>query len=438
MSVVAGRQSLGARERQEDAFRVVQQDAQDPGADLLVLLADGMGGHVGGEVASKLTVEVFERQFIQTSRLPKPQPRLIEALEAANGAMRDRIAADPALAGMGTTLIAVFKIGNQMHWLSVGDSLLYLFRNGELRRLNADHSVHGELLELVRKGQITRQEADQHPRRNALRSAVTGERIELVDTGSIALKPRDLLLLASDGIETISEAQIAAILGQQDHAGPGSLGTGLLGAVEAEGNPKQDNTTVVVYRFDPSGAVRRQDSLILLPERKGLRLSPWHIVAGGVLAAGTIAFALSRGEAPAPPGGQATPASPSASNSDSPAVIIEQAPPTNPGIVTENREIPPLPQPEIGEGAVEPPVPEVVPAPPVATAPHGDGDGSDAPPAKVSGPPPPRPARPDSAVPGAPEAAAGQPGPEAAAPEDPSAPKPVGPVKLPAAPSDEG
>lgn len=321
MSIVAGRQILGARERQEDAFRIIQQDDRDPGADLLLLLADGMGGHVGGDVASALVLEAFETQFIQTSRIPKPQPRLVEAMEVANAALRDRIAQDPALTGMGATLIAVFKIGNRLHWLSVGDSLLYLFRDGALRRLNADHSVHGELLELVQKGQMSRQEADNHPRRNALRSAMTGDRIALVDTGHIALQAQDLFVLASDGIETLDEAQIAALMAQGDSVR--TLGAALLSAVEAERRPKQDNTTVVAYRYDPAGEGRRRDSLIVLPEEPALRRSPWlaAAVVGGLIAAAGIVYAVGWGGRTAPPGPPAAP------EPAVPAPITEPAPP---------------------------------------------------------------------------------------------------------------
>lgn len=303
MTIVSGQQILGARERQEDAFRVIQQDDRDPGADLLILLADGMGGHVGGDVASALVLDVFERQFIQISRLPKPQPRLIEAMDTANTALRERIAQEPALLGMGTTLIAAFKIGNRLHWLSVGDSLLYLFRDGALQRLNADHSVHGELLDLVQKGQMTRQEADSHPRRNALRSAVTGEKIALVDTGHIALQAQDLFVLASDGIETLDEARIAALLSRLGDNNARAVSAALLAAVEAQQQPKQDNTTIVAYRYDPTDRGGRRDSLIVLPKERAFRLSPWLVAAGlgGLTAAGGILYAVGSGARVEPP-----------------------------------------------------------------------------------------------------------------------------------------
>lgn len=252
MSFVSGRQSLGARERQEDSFRIIRQNEADPGTDLLILMADGMGGHVGGEVASRLVVEVFEKHCITLSRNPKPADRLVEALEAANSALRDRIRREPELAGMGSTLVAAMKLGNKLYWLSVGDSVLYLLRDGTLRRLNADHSVYGELMEHVREGRLTQQEADQHPKRNALRSAIIGDRIALVDCNAIVLQQRDLFLAASDGLETLDDRQIAELMMQPDRSDPAAISADLLTAVDQAGRPRQDNTSVVVYRYDPS------------------------------------------------------------------------------------------------------------------------------------------------------------------------------------------
>ena len=304
MNVVHGMQSVGERDNQEDAFRIVPATLPSPGADLLMLLADGMGGHVGGEVASSTVVEAFEQQCISGSRNPRPGERMHEAMVAANEALRQRIRKDPQLAGMGSTLVSVIKLGNRLFWLSVGDSLLYLYRDGELRRLNADHSVQGELMELVRAGTMRREEAENHPRRNALRSALIGGRVALVDANSIVLKPKDVVLLASDGIETLSEAQIAKILAQPDRHGPRAVCADLLNAVEATQKPRQDNTTIIAYRFDPD---REQTSSSLFAE-SGQRYSAnkrGFVLAGIVTALAllislsvVIAFGVSGGDTP--------------------------------------------------------------------------------------------------------------------------------------------
>lgn len=254
MSVTYGLQSLGARSNQEDAFRIVQPDARGTDPDLLLLLADGMGGHVGGEIAAELVLDEFELHCTAVSQAPRPRQRMTDAMEAANEALRCRVAEEPALAGMGATLLGAIKRGDRLSWLSVGDSPLYLWRDGSLRRLNEDHSVHGELLKLVADGRMSRAEADRHPGRNALRSALTGGKVALVDANAIELFPGDVVLLASDGLQTVPDARIAAVL----EAGAGKavqqIAEDLLDAVAAEEQPRQDNTTVVLLRYAPDAA----------------------------------------------------------------------------------------------------------------------------------------------------------------------------------------
>jgi PPM family protein phosphatase len=290
MTVVSGRQILGARERQEDSFRIIRQDETDPDTDLLILLADGMGGHVGGEVASRLVVEVFEKHCISLSRNPRPADRLLEALEAANAALRAQIRQEPGLAGMGSTLVAAMKLGTKLYWLSVGDSILYLKRDSTLRRLNADHSVYGELVEHVREGRLTLEEAEAHPKRNALRSAIIGDRISLVDCNVIPLQPRDVILVASDGLETLEDLRIAELLSQPDRADPRAMSADLLSAVELVGRPRQDNATVVAYRFDPSTKATSSTKSLFAsgPARMAVPLGNVALVAG----AGAIALSL--------------------------------------------------------------------------------------------------------------------------------------------------
>ncbi len=253
MTTVSGKQSLGQRDTQEDAYRIVRQSEQDPNADVLILLADGMGGHAGGEVASNLALEAFEHHFSNVSKNPKPRQRLKEALLAANAAVAKRVKEEPALKGMGCTLIAALKIGDRLLWASVGDSILFLYRNEKLRRLNVDHSLYGELLEMVKDGKITQAEADSHPRRNALRSAIMGETVALIDVNGVELQPGDIVVLASDGLETLSDAEIAQIVGADPKADVRAMSSDLLNAVDERARPKQDNTTVTVYRHEQEG-----------------------------------------------------------------------------------------------------------------------------------------------------------------------------------------
>ena len=253
MVKVAGKQSLGKRERQEDAFKLVFQDEADPGSDLLMLVSDGMGGHAGGEVASNLACNVFGSHFVSHATATRPRPRLEQSLHAANSALADKIAQEPGLKGMGCTLIAALKIDDRLSWVSVGDSVMFLLRGGQLSRLNADHSVYGELMDMVRAGTLTQAEADRHPKRNALRSAVTGKSISLVDLEGIDLRTGDLVVIATDGLETIPDAEIAQILEKEERPDVRAVCSDLLNAVEGYGKATQDNTTVVVYSHASCG-----------------------------------------------------------------------------------------------------------------------------------------------------------------------------------------
>ena len=378
MKMIHGRQFLGARERQEDAFRIIAHDAADIGTDLLILLSDGMGGHVGDDIAARLVVDVFEDQYIRRSRNAKPAPRMIEALEAANAALRDRIQSQPDLAGMGATLVAAMKLGSRLHWLSVGDSVLYLLRDGKLTQLNADHSVYGELIVHVREGRMTQHEADNHPRRNALRSAIIGEKIALIDTNVIALQPRDVILVASDGLDTLSDQRIADILSRPDRSDPQAMTADLLTAIEAAGRPRQDNATVVVYRYDPTATATGWSNSMFrdASARSGPLGLPWVGVAAmaAVLALGTLVYAIGWGgratvppiapsgapsvAEPAPPGGSAVPAPRSAT----PILDPDQAPPVAPPADVIPPDLPPADAPAPEAIAPETPAPET-PAP---------------------------------------------------------------------------
>ncbi|WP_120634891.1 PP2C family serine/threonine-protein phosphatase [Ruegeria sp. EL01] len=253
MTIISGKQSLGQRENQEDAFEIVYQNERDPKSDILMLVADGMGGHAGGEVASNLALTAFKTHFVEGSVAPRPRDRLQDALTTANDALRQRIATQSDLKGMGCTLVAALKLGDRLVWVSVGDSSLFLLRDGRLKRLNADHSLYGELLQMVAAGQITQEEADGNPRRNALRSALMGDQISLTDVNAIGLKPGDVVLACSDGLDTLTQSEITAILQRGKTRDMRGVASDLLNAVEAKGKPKQDNTTVVVYAHVQDG-----------------------------------------------------------------------------------------------------------------------------------------------------------------------------------------
>lgn len=239
----ATRAAKGARRYQEDAAEV-----RTDGSGLVAVLADGMGGHVGGALASGLACRFFLQAFAASAA--DAQARLAEALDLANAAIAARTAEDRNLRGMGCTLIGVAlrPDPDRIEWVSVGDSPLYLVRKGAITRLNEDHSLAPELDRLAEAGSISWAAARADPRRHVLRSALTGTEIEMIDRSPqpLALEPGDLVILASDGIHTIPEADIARVAAAA--ATPDAAAAALLAAVEAAGEVYQDNTTVVVVR----------------------------------------------------------------------------------------------------------------------------------------------------------------------------------------------
>lgn len=238
----AGIRIQGGRHYQEDDFGF---DSSKPN-DFMMILADGMGGHQGGAHASHCAVKTFmdvyhESQGSVTRRLRK-------ALKKANQQLALEAKDQPKLEGMGCTLVGVALPNyDRLEWISVGDSPLWLYNAGRLYRLNEDHSMKPVLEEQVRCGELTPEAAAKHSDRNMLRSALTGTDIEMVDQSSVELFPGDKILLASDGILTLSELEIAQIL-QTDRSAK-KLVKALLNAVVKKGKHYQDNTTALVVKI---------------------------------------------------------------------------------------------------------------------------------------------------------------------------------------------
>jgi protein phosphatase len=221
-----GSQHQGARPYQEDSWSLKRLGD----GSLLAVVADGMGGHAGGAVASKLVVDAFVSAVEQGGGLA-------EGLQNANAAVGKGAAGEPSLAGMGATLVAAQVGADEVRWISVGDSPLYLVSAGRIERLNADHSMAPQIDALLRRGLLTVEEAQSHPARHTLREAVMGEKLTLIDRGSRRLGPDARLLLCSDGVQSLSEAAIALQASK-----PARL---LVEAVLAVAAAHQDNITVV-------------------------------------------------------------------------------------------------------------------------------------------------------------------------------------------------
>ncbi len=218
--------------------------------ELVAVLADGMGGHAAGDVASRLVCERFIDVYDATEPGLTVVERMTVALEGSNTALADKVAENPLLSGMGSTLIGTVFGSDGVEWISVGDSPLYLYRRGEIAPLNADHSLAPELDLLAAAGHMTREAALSDPRRHMLRSAVTGEEITMLDVSQqpTTLYPGDYVILASDGLQTLEPDEIARVIQAYAEEGPAAVAEALIRAVEALRAPHQDNATVVAVR----------------------------------------------------------------------------------------------------------------------------------------------------------------------------------------------
>ena len=239
--------TIGERERQEDEWGVhVDPPTVEGGAKLLAVLADGMGGAPAGDCASRTVVSAFLDSYVRHAE-PAPE-RLQLAAWGANDAVAEAVRANQALDGMGATLVAALFFANRCEWLSVGDSYLFLYRNAQLSRLNPLHIYATELDAKAQRGEITREAALAHPDRHQLTSVVMGWPIEQMATGTLGLHSGDMVLLASDGLATLSSDEVAAICaeGAGHRTQAQWIADALLRRIEEHQAQRQDNATAIV------------------------------------------------------------------------------------------------------------------------------------------------------------------------------------------------
>jgi formylglycine-generating enzyme required for sulfatase activity/serine/threonine protein phosphatase PrpC len=242
---IAGSQIDGARDYQEDAFLHSYVDiGEDQKSTGVVIMADGMGGHAAGNIASNLVVSTFNKTFNSGFDHSDVPSTLRVALAKANGALSEAIRETPALDGMGCTMVSgVFHLG-KVWWVSVGDSHLYLLRDRDLDKKNEDHSYGGYLDRMNAQGMSI--EPEPGLSRNMLMSAMTGDDIAEIDCPNehVQLLPGDRLIVASDGLDTLSAGTIVQMSAWSQN--PKECVEALLKAVEDAAKPRQDNTTVIV------------------------------------------------------------------------------------------------------------------------------------------------------------------------------------------------
>lgn len=254
--------SLGQRDQQEDA--IVADFPIGTGMGFAVL-ADGMGGHAAGDVASKIVVtEVFSELKLMAGKLEAMEHNigsiLREAVLGANECVRYHSDSYPTSQGMGATLVAPVLIKNRLYWVSVGDSPLFLFRNGTLRRLNEDHSLTAQFDYLVGKGLMKSEDALAHPDRNCLTSVLAGQEIQQIDCphAPVELMHDDIIIVASDGLQFLAEARIAELITAQTDKSSAEISSALMNDLDELNDPGQDNVSLCVVKVIDQHRVSHQ------------------------------------------------------------------------------------------------------------------------------------------------------------------------------------
>lgn len=264
----------GQRSYQEDA--IITDFAR--GADMgFAVLADGMGGHAAGDIASKIVVsEVFSELLFQRCdaiAFEKNAPEVLKkAAQAANSCLKEHVQNYPETRGMGATLIATVILNRNLYWISIGDSPLFLFRDGELTQLNEDHSMAPQFDFMAQSGLMDLEEAENHPDRNALTSVLFGAEIPKIDCPPepLLLHKDDMLIVSSDGLQSLNNARIREILQRQSHENSAAIVDGLLNGVLGLGDPNLDNVSFSVIKVC-EGTVRRQCRSSVSQQTAGFR-----------------------------------------------------------------------------------------------------------------------------------------------------------------------
>jgi len=243
---VSSQSDIGClRQNNEDSFGYwePEDDQQFLRKGRLAVVADGMGGYEGGQEASRLAVETLVEVYRDYSG-DDPQAALVEALQTAHEQIREYSFDHPELRGMGTTCTAAAIVQDALYYVHVGDTRLYLIRDGQITRVTRDHSYVGRLVE---SGMISPEEAEHHPQRNILTAALGTNPDLIMDSPGQPepLRPEDVLLICSDGLW--GQVRDSEILDAVENKSAEQTGRRLIELARERGGP--DNITVEVLRL---------------------------------------------------------------------------------------------------------------------------------------------------------------------------------------------
>ena len=241
------------RANNEDSFGYwePEDDRQFLRKGRLAVVADGMGGYEGGQEASRLAVETLVARYRDFGG-DDPQQALVEALQAAHEQVRQYSFAHPELRGMGTTCTAAVIVRggergaeyDALYYVHVGDTRLYLIRDGQITRVTRDHSYVGRLVEA---GMISAEQAETHPQRNILTAALGTNPDLIMDSPGQPepLRPEDVLLICTDGLW--GQVRDSEILAAVENKSAEQAGRELIDLARERGGP--DNITVEILRL---------------------------------------------------------------------------------------------------------------------------------------------------------------------------------------------
>lgn len=248
---IASGVSLGERRIQQDSLSYA---SSADGQIVMAALSDGIGGAPNGEIASDVIISEAlaymkaHMDALQTGRT-RPATLLGDAVAKANAAIAQLVFAKPALKGMGGTLCLLIRIRGKLFWASVGDSFIYLCRDHELQLLNKIHSVGQGLDQLAQMGRIDESMARKIAMRHTLTSAVTGEKIAKIDCPEDGLRLRrgDLVVLASDGLQSLIDAgELSALVSRDQSAA--QMTHDILSRSDSLARSGQDNLSVLILK----------------------------------------------------------------------------------------------------------------------------------------------------------------------------------------------
>jgi serine/threonine protein phosphatase PrpC len=260
---VASGISQGARDYQEDAITADFPVGAEAG---FVVLADGMGGHAAGDVASKIVLtEVYSElkfHFADVEAFEHRAPDILRGVaDLANETLRQHTRTHPETEGMGATLVVPCLVENRLWWISVGDSPLFLFRGGKLTQLNEDHSMAPQIDFMVKSGLMDAEVAANHPDRNCLISVLMGTRIPKIDcpTKPHELRAGDIVICSSDGLQFLTTAQIEKVVNKYRKSRSTEIAERLLEELVKLDDPDQDNISFTIIKVNDASTRTREN-----------------------------------------------------------------------------------------------------------------------------------------------------------------------------------